>query len=71
MCGQASEDSGELGRRFALGENHLGHALPESAMVVEFGEAQILEGQVAEALDGFVGREPLFLDLLKQLAQSF
>jgi hypothetical protein len=34
-------------------------------MVVEFGEAQVLEGQMAEPLDRFIRREPLFPDLLK------
>jgi hypothetical protein len=40
-----------------LGEDHLGHALSEGAMMIELGETEVLEGQVAEALHGFVGGE--------------
>jgi hypothetical protein len=40
-------------------------------MVVDLGEAQILEGKVAKALYGFVGGETLFSDLIKQFAQGF
>lgn len=39
-------------------------------MMVELGKAEILEGQVAQALDGFVGGEALFLDLFEQLAKG-
>ena len=39
-------------------------------MVVEFGEAQVLKGQVTQALDGVVGGEALFLDLVEELAQG-
>jgi hypothetical protein len=63
--GQAEEDGGYLGWRFAGGKDHLGHALAEGAMVVDFGEAQVLEGEVAKTIYGFVGGETLFPDLLK------
>src|SRR5580704_11827454 len=56
--------------RFALGENHFGHALAQGAMVVELGESQVFEGEMTEALDSFVGGESLFSDLLEQLAQG-
>jgi hypothetical protein len=68
--GEAAEDAGDLTGRFALGKDHLGHALAQGAMMVELGETQILKGQVAQALYGFVGREALFSDLLEQLAQG-
>jgi len=69
--GEAGEDVGYLAGRFALGEDHLGHALAQGAMMVELGETQVLEGQVAQALYGFVGGEALFSDLVEQLAQGF
>jgi hypothetical protein len=53
--GQAGEDFGYLSRGFALAENHFGHALAEDAVVVELGKAQVFEGEMAKALDGFVG----------------
>jgi len=39
-------------------------------MVVDFGKAEVLKGQVAQALDGFIGRQFFLSHLLKQLAQS-
>ncbi len=39
-------------------------------MVVDLGEAEVLKGQVTEALDGLVGGEVFFADLLEQLAKS-
>jgi len=35
-------------------------------MVIHFGEVQVLKWQVAEPLDGFVGRELSLPDLFKQ-----
>jgi hypothetical protein len=69
--GEAGEDVGDLAGRFARGKNHLGHALAEGAMMVELGETQVLKRQVTQALDGFVGGEALFSNLLEQLAKSF
>ena len=63
--GEAGEDVGYLAGRFALGKDHLGHALAQGAMVVELGETEVLEGQVTEALDGFVGGEALFFELAR------
>src|ERR1700687_2615828 len=70
VSGQAGEDVRHLARRFALGKNHFGHTLAQGAMVVDLGETEILKGQVAKALDGFVRRETLFADLLEQLAKG-
>jgi len=39
-------------------------------MVVELGETEVLEGQVTEALDGVVGGEALFSNLLEQMAKG-
>jgi len=68
---QALEDVGDLAWGFALGEDHLGHALAQGAMVIEFGETQILEGEMAQALDGFIGRHALFSYLLEELAEGW
>ena len=57
MNGQAGENPRYLRRRFALAENHLGHALPQDPMVVYFGEAQVFEGEMAQSSHGFVGGE--------------
>jgi len=53
--GEAVEDFGDLAGRFALGKDHLGHALAQGAMMVELGETQILKRQVTQALYGLVG----------------
>jgi hypothetical protein len=36
-------------RRLAKAENHFGYTVPQGAMVVDFGEAEIFEGQVPDA----------------------
>jgi hypothetical protein len=69
--GEAGEDFSHLAGRFALGKNHLGHALAQGAMMVELGETQVLKGQVTQALYGFVGGEALFSNLLEELAKGF
>jgi hypothetical protein len=40
-------------------------------MMVDFGEAEIFEGQMAQASDGIVGREFAVADLLEKLADRF
>jgi hypothetical protein len=60
--GEAGEDSGYLGRGFALGENYFGHALAKSAMMVDLGKAQVFKGHVPEASDGFIGGDAPFLE---------
>ena len=52
---EAAEDVRHLLRRFALGKDHLGHALAQGAMMVDLGETEVLKGQVTQALDGVVG----------------
>jgi hypothetical protein len=44
--------------------------LAEGAVVVEFGETEVLKGQVTESLDGVVGREALFSNLLEEMAKG-
>jgi hypothetical protein len=68
--GQASEDIGHLPRRLSLTEDHFGHALAKGAMVVELGETQVLEGQVAEAFYGLVGGKALFSDFFEEFVEG-
>ena len=65
-----AKDFGDLAGRFALGKNHLGHTVAQGAMVIDLGETQVLEGQVTQALDGVVGGEALFANLLEELAKG-
>ena len=44
--------SGDLLRALAVAENHLGHSAPERTMVIEAGEARIVERQGAQPLRG-------------------
>jgi hypothetical protein len=60
-----------LGRSFAFAENDLGHTDAQSAVVIDFGEAEIFKRQMAQAGDGIVGREFAFADLLEKLADRF
>jgi len=46
---QALRDGHHLLRRLALGEDHLGHAVTQRAMMVHFGEAQVFEGHMPHA----------------------
>jgi hypothetical protein len=39
--------------------------------MIDFSEAEVFEGQMAEAGDGVVGREFAFADLLEKLANGF
>jgi hypothetical protein len=68
--GEAGEDVRYLAGRFALGKDHFGHALAEGAVVVELGETEVLKRQVTEALDGVVGGETLFSNLLEEMAKG-
>jgi hypothetical protein len=40
-------------------------------MMIDLGESQVFKGEMAQALDGVVGGEALFPDLVEQLAQGF
>jgi hypothetical protein len=68
--GEADKDFGDLCGSFSLGKDDFGGSLAEGAVVVDFGESEVFEGQVAEALDGLVGRDALFLEIREQLAQG-
>jgi hypothetical protein len=71
VFGETGEDSRDLRRSLALSEDDFGHAIAQSAVVIDFGESEILERQVAEAGDRVVGRQFAFADLLEKLADRF
>ena len=47
-----ADDFGDLLRRFAFGEDDFRKTLAESAVMVDFGEAEVFKWQVLEAFDG-------------------
>ena len=55
VLGEVDENVGDLPGRLALAENDFGHAVAESAVVVDVGEAEVLERKMAQALDGGIG----------------
>ena len=57
MLGEARKDSCHLRRRFALAEDHFRHAGAQGAVMIHFGEAEIFERKMAQAIHGLVGRE--------------
>jgi hypothetical protein len=71
VFGEAGEDSCNLRGRLAFAENDLGHAISQSAVMIDFGETQIFERQMAEAGDGVVRREFAFTDLHEEFADGF
>jgi hypothetical protein len=71
VFGEPGEDSRDLRRRLAFTEDDLRHTRAQGAMMIDFGEAEILEGQMAQASDRSVGREFAFADLLEKLADRF
>ena len=52
-----SDDFGNLFRGLSFGKHNFGKTLAESAVMVNFGKAEILQRQVLEPLDGRAGRE--------------
>ena len=64
------EDLGDLSGRFSFAKNHFGHALAEGAMVIDLGESEVFEWEMAETLHRLVGRELFGADLLKELAEG-
>jgi hypothetical protein len=55
--------------RLAETENHFGHAVTQGAMVVYFGESQILEGQVAHAFERGIDIGGASANFFKQRAE--
>jgi len=70
MGGKVDENLCHLGGRFALAENHLGHALAEGTVVIDLGEAEVFEGEMAKALDGLVGGELFGANFVEEAGQG-
>ena len=71
VFGEAGENSCDLRRGLAFSEDDFRHASAQGAVMIDFGEAEIFEGQMAQAGDGIVGREFALADLLEKLADGF
>ena len=66
----ARADRRDLRGALALAEDHFRHAAAQRAMLVDLGEAEILEGQMAQALERRRRVQPARRDLLQELAQT-
>ena len=55
--GKALADAGNLRGRLPLAENDFWHAIAKLPVVVEFGEVQVLVGEMAQALDSLINGE--------------
>ncbi len=66
---QAGDDGADLVGRFALAEDDLRDSVPQRAVVIDLGEAQVLEGHVAQTLDGRIDVDGSGADLFEQAAQ--
>ena len=71
MLSQALKDSGDVFGSLALSEDNFGHAVSQCPMVIDLGETKIFEGHVPHTLDGFVGRDLAFFDVVEQRADRF
>ena len=71
MPGQPGEDLCRLRRGLPFTENHFGHARAQGAMMVDFGESEVFEGQMAKTVNRFVGRKFAAAHLLEEFADGF
>ena len=55
-------------RSFSLAEDHFGEALAQGAMVIDLGEAQILERQMLEAQQRLASRDFAHAERFEKLA---
>src|ERR1017187_2507108 len=63
---QAGGDGDHVIGGLALGEDDLWNAVPQGAMVIHLGEAQVFKGHVAHARDGGIDIDRAVTDLLEQ-----
>jgi hypothetical protein len=71
VFGEAGEDFCDLHRGLAFSENDFGHAGTQGAVMIDLGEAEIFEREMAQARDRVVGRELALAHLLEKLADGF
>lgn len=55
FVGHRADDLGDLRRGLAFAENDFGITLAEGAVVIDFGEADVLEGEMTKKSGGFGG----------------
>jgi len=60
---------GDLPGRFPFAKNDFGVSLAQGAMMIHFGEAQILKGEVLQPGNGAVGRQGSEADEIQQLVK--
>ena len=68
---QCVRDADDLVRRFAQAEDDFGHPVAQRAVVIDLGEAEILEGHVAHAFHGFVNAAGAAADAFEERAKLF
>jgi hypothetical protein len=66
MPGHAGEDLRNLCGRLAGAKNNLWHAGAERAVMIEFGESNVLEREVAETVKGIVHAGLAVANLIEQ-----
>ena len=71
MPGQPGKDRCHLRRSLPLAKDHLGHAAAQGAMVIQLGESEIFEWQMANAFHGFIGGKFAQAYLLEEFADGF
>jgi hypothetical protein len=64
----AADDLRDLLRGLAAAEDHFRVALPQRAMVVNFGEAEVFEGHVAQTVEGLSGGQATSAELFQKAA---
>ena len=65
-CQQCLGDLLHLPHRFSLTENHFGHAVPQSPVMIHLRKPQILKRHMAQLIDRGVNRCRALAHLLQQ-----
>jgi len=68
---KSCKNFGSLLRSLALTKDDFRHADAQLAMMIDFREPKVLEGQMAQPLNCIVRRYFAFTDLLKEFADGF
>lgn len=68
---QRSRNRDNLIRRLTETKNDFGHSVPQSPVMVDFGESEIFEWHVTNAREGVVNSRGAGLDLFEQRSQLF
>ncbi len=71
MFRKPGKNSRHLRGSLAFSKDNFGHAGAQGAMMVDLGEAEVFERQMAQARDRVIGRELALAHLLEELADGF